>query len=562
MTGNIVQATQTAQGYDFAPPVRLTDVQATAIDLYQRGFNVVPLMRHEKKPYILEPFFTSRLHHCDSNCRHKGKDDIAELFTRNNVGVITGRTSGNLLDIDCDSQEAFAKIGQQLAARNLPFWAIATYSGGRYLLRIAEGEAHNKPKHREGVPYCKANEITKDTKFSDVEFWGNRHLVVVPPSIHPSGIVYQWVTPEPRLYLAPHETLPAVNIAALEWLGVTLEKASREWEETELFGLPEWASVLTLETRRTLTDTPKEGWRNTSMFKAACDMKANNIDYHDAEQLILELADRAGTPHREAQATLKSAYRKERTTAKQYYGGSKSVVKEWQRAKAFAESFDWKGTFGRTALKRRAVYLACIERAKLDGRLHWRATTRELAELANTSAKRAGESLQDLERAGLIQRVNSGKHAGVYRFAGLSKVTTVNTTGSYSVVSLDTPKTQAEQDFFGKLGLTAWHVWRWLLRHTARNAGEVARATGLPRSSVYEALKTLTGVGLVTRSTAEGGLYYGEPMTDGSLANLAVVLNEGASPSQARKQLHQLERERRVNMLTRKAIERYYTEQG
>lgn len=526
----------------------LTSTQATAIDLYQRGFNVVPLKRHEKKAYILEPYWTARLHHCDATCHHKGRHDIAELFTRNNIGVIAGRTSGNLLAIDCDSQEAFTKIGQELTAHSLPFWAITGLKGGAYLLRVVEGEAANMPKRK--------------SQFKDVEVWGNRHLVVMPPSIHPSGLVYQWATPEPRLYLPPHETLPAVSIAALDWLGITLEKTSREWEEPELYGLPEWASVLTLQSRRTFADTPQAGWRNDAIFSMACDMKANGIDYHDAEQYILELADRAGTPRQEATATLKSAYKKERKTAREFHGGDKPTGKEWQRAQALAESFDWKGTFGRTALKRRAVYLACIERAKLDGRLHWRATAREVAELANVNKETANVCMQDLEHAGLVRRVNSGKHAGLFRFFGLSQFRTLHLPVVSTVRNLDTPRTQAEQDVFRKLGLVSWHVWRYLLTHSARNAGDVARATGLPRSSVYKALLLLThpNVRLVSRSTAEGGLYYGEAETDDSLALKAAFWNDGTSPSRARKESHRLEREVRVNYLTRKAIERLQTE--
>jgi hypothetical protein len=77
----------------------------------------------------------------------------------------------------------------------------------------------------------------------------------------------------------------------------------------------------------------------------------------------------------------------------------------------------------------------------------------------------------------------------------------------------------------------------------------------MPRSSVDRALKNLSAgnVMLVTWSSAEG-LYYGEPATDGTLARLAVTFSNGASRSQARKDLHRLERERRVNVLMAAAI--------
>jgi hypothetical protein len=114
----------------------LTDTQATALDLYARGFNVLPVMRHDKKPFILEPFFTSRLHHCGEACHHKGKDDITDLFTRKNIGVMTGRTSGNLLGIDCDTHESFIKMGTDLTAHAIPFWARGSHNGGAYFVRL------------------------------------------------------------------------------------------------------------------------------------------------------------------------------------------------------------------------------------------------------------------------------------------------------------------------------------------------------------------------------------------------------------------------------------------
>jgi bifunctional DNA primase/polymerase-like protein/primase-like protein len=518
----------------------LTDTQLTALDLYSRGLNVIPLKHYKKKPYILAPFFTARLHHCGMACHHKGHDDISELFRRKNIGIITGRTSGNLLAIDCDSQPAFAQMRHELTARKLPFWAISGHRGGAYLLRVIEGEVGNMPKGR--------------SFFADVELWGHRHLIVVPPSIHPLGDVYQWVTPEPRFYLPAGESIPAVSLIELDFLGAKLDlHARKEWEEPELYGLPKWAAALSQRNRQTYADELTEGERNNRIFALACDMHGIGVSYHEAERYIMDCAARAGMPRREARSTFKSAYQKEREPARRSGGG----VREWQRAKMFASLYDWRGTFGKKALKRQAAYLACVERARQDGRIHFRATAREVAELIPTDKKRAAEYLTDLTKAKLIKRVNDVTHkdAGIYRFLGLSEVTTLYTTGSYSVVSLDTPKSQAELDVFGKIGLVSWHVWRYLLKQPAKNAGEISHKTGLPRSSVYAALKVLTHGNVGLAGSAEG-MYYGEPRTDASLASMAAFWHDGASPSQNRKQVHKLERERRVNRLVISAIQR------
>lgn len=520
----------------------LTDTQLTALDLYARGLNVMPLKYGEKRPYILEPFFTARLHHCGPVCRHKGQDDIAELFRHKNIGIMTGRTSGNLLAVDCDSRAAFSKIGQELILRSLPFWAISGHRGGIYLLRVVDGEVANVPK-------CKS-------KFADVEVWGNRHLIVMPPSVHPLGDVYRWVTPEPRFYLPAGVALPALSIDTLDWLGITLDLVvRRQWDEPDLFGLPVRFGQLSRRNRQAYADELNEGERNNRIFAFACDAKGNNIDYYETEQVVLDIAQRAGTPVHEALSTLKSAYKKDRTPAR--IDGS---MKEWQRAQDYARSFDWRGTFGRKALKRRATYLACIERARRDGRTHWRASAREVAEIANINKETAAECLRDIARAHLIKRVNdiSSKDVGIYRFIGLSEVRTVSTTGSCSVRNLDTPKTQAEQDVFGKIGLVPWHVWRYLLKQPARSASEIAKFTGLPRSSVYRALRILRRADIRLVLSAEE-LYYGEPRTDASLAELAAYWHAGSGPSKNRKEMHKLERERRVNRLVSGAIQKAKT---
>jgi predicted transcriptional regulator len=519
---------------------QLTDIQLTAVDLYQRGLNVIPVERGSKEAFILKPFWASRLHHCGPHCHHAGRNDITELFSRTNIGVIVGRTSGNLIAIDCDSTKAFKKIGKELTKRGIPFWAITSYRGGSYLLRVTEGEVANMPKDVSG--------------FQDVQIWGNHHLIVLPPSIHPSGTVYGWLSPEPRFSLAPYEPVPAVSIVSLDWLGVKLVSESRQdADQAELSGLPEWAARLSPSNRETMTGILQEGERNNRIFALAADMNGIGIDYYEAEHWIMQIAARAGTPFFEAENTLKSAYSQPRNPASQY-----KSMNEWQRAKDFAESFDWRGEFGRKALKHRAVYLALVERARLDGRHSWRASSREVAELAHTDRDTVAQIIRNLTEHGLIQRVNMNKprEAGVYRFRKLPRFLTLMSTGDVVSGIWTLPKSPAEQDVFGKLGLVAWHVWEYLRAQSLPSPGKIAKATVLARSSVAEALKRLLAVGLVVRG--QDGMYYSETKTDSSLEYLAVNLLDGASKSKARKAQHKLERERRLNHLVKRAIRRAY----
>ena len=166
-------------------------------------------------------------------------------------------------------------------------------------------------------------------------------------------------------------------------------------------------------------------------------------------------------------------------------------------------------------------------------------------------------ALQQLKRDSLIAWAGQCDRSGanLYRFGASVRIYTITSPCSNSGLILDTPKTQAEQDVFGRLGLTAWHVWRYLLATPARGAGQIARALNLHRSSVYGALNRLQAAGLAVFGIAEG-LYYGESKTDADLEYLAVAWGVHGK-SEARKQAHRSERERRVNSLMARARERY-----
>jgi hypothetical protein len=74
---------------------------------------------------------------------------------------------------------------------------------------------------------------------------GNRHYVVVPPSVDASGVLYTWVR-HPGLPSGPP---PVVSLDELGWLGVTLAlENTKEWEARGLEGLPTWTVVVSRPT--------------------------------------------------------------------------------------------------------------------------------------------------------------------------------------------------------------------------------------------------------------------------------------------------------------------------
>lgn len=513
----------------------LTPTQRRAIDLHKRGFNVIPFPYGSKKPFKGTPLgrlFNSRLHLCGDGihpCRHskRGADvpTFASLFTgQKNFAVICGKTSGNLLAVDCDTQAAYETIGKELDARALPYWAFTSHRGGCYLLRVIEGEAANVSK--------------KSSKFADVELWGNSHYVIVPVSVHPSGTVYRWRgDTEPSYYYATeYETLPAVSVTALEWLGVTLRTEDKPTgKRLEMFGLPPKYAVLSERNREMLAEGTVEGERNARLTALAYDLAGCGFDRADIEADFLNAAAMCepSYPKRDALAILKSAYSKNRTPAKG--ANAKKVNVRVQRLYAFAESYDWKATFKGRARTRRAVFAACIERSAIEGET-FRASVRELAEEANMPYQRVSVCLTDLQAAGLLRLVvpwtESASGGNVYAFGEVlkhycSKVT-LTTTCNTNVTLLQYEKltnSDAWKDLFwrGGLGTVAGEVLLALQTRQYKSIYAITKDTSAAYNSVKQAVERLVQHGLVTHSLAEG-LYYAEPVTEAALFSVSLKL--------------------------------------
>jgi hypothetical protein len=364
------------------------------------------------------------LHLCGNGveaCRHNAKrprkkdnkpiPTFASLFHgRKNIAVMCGKTSGNLLGIDCDSQSAYEIIGKKLDALELPYWTFTSHRGGCYLLRIIEGETTNVTKA--------ANE-----KYTDVELWGNSHYVIVPMSVHPSGTYYEWRggTEPADHYINDHETLPAVSVTALGWLGVTLLKNNKpQAKPFESFGLANKYFILSERNRKTLARGANEGERYTRLAALAYDLKANGLAHEDIEADFLNAAALCNPAYdkRKASGILKYAYAKERTRAR-IYSKSNEPTAQTQSLYAFVNSYDWKAIFKRKARTRRAVFVACIERSAIEGET-FRAAVRELAETVNRKFQHVNVCLHDLINAGLLKVVvpwkKSSSGGNVYAF--------------------------------------------------------------------------------------------------------------------------------------------------
>ena len=557
----------------------LSDTQKAARDLYERGLNVIPLPTvyewrarpefekdpNKKPPYLVHPFYYTRLHLCAPECNHvtyrkakgqtirgtnlKAHEYFDALFERANIGVMMGRTSGNLLAIDCDSQKAFQDMRAELERRKIPYWAISSHRGGAYLLRVIEGEIANKPKVK------------------DVEVFGNQHYVVLPPSIHPQGTVYTWMTPDPCESLPRGVSIPPVSVTSLDWLGLTLRRNQNKWQEPELFDLPAWTVCLSRANRETLAKGAMDGQRNSKLTAAAYDMAGNDIPKREAESILLQSAARCIPEYseRDALAILRSAYKKKNVTPARKSNTLMPIVKAWQRAESFALSFDWRTKYKRKARTYKQIFLACIERAKLDGGEVFRASGRELADMMGRaySYKRIAMPIHTLIKDGYLSRAGTSQSdANLYRFGMWVKMPPVISPCSNSggiLTYQNMPKTDAEKDVLGRYA-NDWQVWRYLLVIPCRTEYAIAKALKISKSSVRTSVRRLQAWGLIVYSQSEHE-YYAEPVTDSTLARLAESLNkDGESKTVKRRAKHKQEREIRANVQTARA--RMFYKQG
>lgn len=577
-------ASQVVQAHSYSQDARsIPGIVVEASDLYNRGLNVFPVPRPEevlelarrypemfardsKPPYIQEPLFYSRMHRCDWHCEEqerktgrpcKCKNSPAgfeSLFMNANMAVMLGRTSGNLVCVDCDSEQAFGNILDEFSSRGLNFWAFTTSRGGNLLFRLAEGEVKNLPK----------------TSIPDVQVWGNKRYCILPPSVHPSGIVYSWLNDQdPRENLARHEPPPVLHLDQLAWLGV--QRNGRWGKSIELYALPAWTNHLSDHSRRILSSRILEGQRNTELTIAVYDVAAaiNNdfVSFEAAKALLHQAASNCIPPYpiNQVDSMLRSALRKRGLKgAKEYFSKKNNTPDLVASAFHFLETHNWK-SHGRFAQSDREVFKACIVRARMENHIPFRASIREVAELANIqqdkTVRRALHRLaqsQILNNEGINRSGSSifsfGKEIHFPQYPINTTCTNIGVLGEKRFQQL-LPKTDAELDVFLKLGRDSWSIWIFLVDQPGSNLTAVINGCHLHPSTTKRTIERLKKWGLVTYSLAEG-VYFAESLDEASLAGIAERLGSNGN-SNRRKNKHAREREIHINQRIASARNRF-----
>ena len=189
-----------------------------------------------------------------------------------NIAVICGSISENLVVLDCDSIDRFHELTKIICQQTgitdiLDFTTISKTGKGMHI-------------------WLKTKEPVKSQKFPKLDIKGEGGYIIAPPSIHPSGVEYQFV----------NET-PIRTIELLTDIGIDIKQKSAEMPHNE----PGWVSQL-------LTGV-KEGYRNDSAIKLAGYFR-NTQSQDITERILLDWNAKNTPPLSEAVVlrTIKSAY--------------------------------------------------------------------------------------------------------------------------------------------------------------------------------------------------------------------------------------------------------------
>ena len=446
-----------------AEPQRQTALEA-AQELHALGLNVLPQPIGLKGGGRWKGLQFTRLR----------LEDLPAVFAgRCNVAVMTGRTSGGLFVLDCETPEVFEDVRGALAQKGIPLWAVTTARGGHIYLRSDEGEVKSIPPGR----------------LPDMEVRGQGDkYVLAPPSLHPTGAVYTWL---PREGAAP----PVVPLATIDFLRdtdghlVTLEASGKAGSGPRL----NRRTRAYIATGRALT----EGQRHNAFLYACRNYRDVGMGYEDMTRELAPIALASGLPAAEVESVMTWAEENTEPKARQRLDLPNPAAFAWE---------------GRTARTDYAVFAALVERARLGGYEDgvFRASWRELMALAGiASMDTLRQALRRLKTRQLVERVpgkDERSGAALWRLgrAALTTAECVQAVALYFAPPEDSSATActhfhpAEQRILAAVQGAAVAL---------RTRQDIARAAGLPLGAVQNALRPEGPLRTTRAITKQGGAW-------------------------------------------------------
>lgn len=524
-----------------------------ALLLYDLGFHVFPIPHGRKTPYGSWSFL--RLTRLDPS-------GMEELFHSSNIAVMAGHLSSNLFILDCDTMEDFNVVSTKLQELGIGTWIRNSARGGQFWFLCNDGEV-------------------KNALYGRIDVIGNNKYTVAAPGLHPSGIRYTWLQ---RDTLRP----TTVSLSQLPFLPLELHHPSGR--HVSHAGSSLLSSDLPLTAHRVLRehDTTRYNWDNSRAEYATC---LSLISAGWCDNQIMNLFRRDSPPHFVKQGESKFA--------KYILGPARHRISKTNpvstcndrpssKYRNWANATPWPG---RTGNSDKAVYLALCERMRLDNKLIFRASAREISELASVNPETACRALRRLIEMGLVTRQDKSDLSGAFTYSlqlsseltdglpadglpseladgrlltsladsGINRTVGVAYNPVRDIVRI-TPEptstivriTPVNHDVWHRKGLgkSAHQTYEKLLTNGEMTVGKIVEMTGRSERTVRTALDKLLNFGLAER-TANG--WKALPVSEDHLDTIAEGLETQGRAAQ-RKEKHRTDRAKRANNLLKKQI--------
>lgn len=224
------------------------------------GFSVIPVGQ-DKRPLISWKEYQSR---------YPTEEELKEWFSdgKNNIAIVTGPIS-NIAVLDIDGEEGMESIkNNKLYLPPAP--CVKTGRGYHYYFKYQDG-VRNFAKRYPGI-----------------DLRGEGGYVLAPPSLHPSGAIYEWVIPL-------EGDLPELP----EWVLNENEKIKEKERE------PGWVEKL--------LEGVEEGQRNDSLARLAGHYFGKGLGFEETKIILLDWnkRNRPPLPETEVIRTVESIYRRD-----------------------------------------------------------------------------------------------------------------------------------------------------------------------------------------------------------------------------------------------------------
>jgi len=404
--------------------------------------------------------------------------EIVGLFSGNpqNIAVIGGEPSGNLLTLDADNPAIYDEINGHLAGLGIYTWTVR---------RPPNGTPHDGG----GAFILRTPEPMKTAKRGDLDVKAEGSYFIAPNSLHPGGTVYYDETPLPIFELP--------DLSALAWLNLQVAP------DTPLFKLQDLSNKAWGILKGNPRWLAQYNCRHSAENALCCSLVRCGRTFDDALRLFRN--NKCAGKFRE-----KEVHNPE--TALKYLGGMFYSAERWvaglgeneaglmaRRLKAWALSRPWRG---RGASSERAVYIAHCDIVLRCGQQPHCASARELAEMAGVGRMTASKANIRLVKTGLLELERASTSILSHQWNLVEQIGAYVDTSLQEGIVICPPlhqNTHTSHDAFRYAGLnkSGAEIIAVMEARQESTVNELAETTGRHRTTVKRKLLQMHKVGLV-----------------------------------------------------------------